>query len=289
MQQVGWDGTHSQGMQETKRWKQTRVSGNESNIGYTIWGKLAALTQWKTAGTLVDSDKHRRVPRWIPEFPFNQWSESPTKRLPEWWAEAVWESAYPQTEGNSKSKLRMFYVCLTILQNLPAVWRCTEWGHSFTFEKRNSRLKIQAGNQKKLTQENNLFYFYCRVPEFKMSSNSVKLDSAMNWHRRLTCIEWIWSRMHQRQWRNRRHFHCVRTGQDHKDSSTKSGRNPSRAQTGEGVHRRAGTIRSKVTIKVPIRHFVCRPVREVLSETTPKKLRQDDAQGLSKNKWKRIV
>ena len=46
-------------------------------------------------------------------------------------------------------------------------------------------MKLQNGTRVKLTQENNSFYLTCSVLEFKMSSNSVKLDSARKWHRRL--------------------------------------------------------------------------------------------------------
>ena len=53
----------------------------------------AALTHWKTAGMLVDSGCTDHIVTnmmrsWI-LCPFNQWSEIPTERLPEWWAEAV--------------------------------------------------------------------------------------------------------------------------------------------------------------------------------------------------------
>ena len=79
----------------------------------------------------------------------------------------------------------MFGVCRTILQTVLSVSRCTGLGHSFTFEKGNSCRKLQKGTRVKLTQEKNLFYLPCSVLEFKMSSNSVKLDSAGKWHRRL--------------------------------------------------------------------------------------------------------
>ena len=59
------------------------------------------------------------------------------------------------------------------------------WKHSFTFEKKNGCMKIQNGTRVKQTQENNLFYLPCSVLEFKMSSNSMKLDSAKKWLRRL--------------------------------------------------------------------------------------------------------
>ena len=45
-------------------------------------------------------------------------------------------------------------------------------------------MKLQKGTRVKLTQ-NSLFYLPCSVLEFKMSSNSVKLDNARKWHRRL--------------------------------------------------------------------------------------------------------
>ena len=48
---------------------------------------------------------------------------------------------------------------------------------------------------------------------------------------------------------------CVCIGQDHKDSSTKSGRDPSRREVGEGVHRRDGTFQSRVTVTVPLLHW----------------------------------
>ena len=47
-------------------------------------------------------------------------------------------------------------------------------------------MKLQKGTRVKLTQENNLFYLPCSVLELKMSFNSVKLDSARKWHRRLS-------------------------------------------------------------------------------------------------------
>ena len=55
---------------------------------------------------------------------------------------------------------------------------------------------------------------------------------------------------------------CMRIGQDHKDSSTKSGRDPRRREAGEGNHRRDETFQSRVSLRVPILHCVCRPVHE---------------------------
>ena len=79
----------------------------------------------------------------------------------------------------------MFFFVLDYSSNLLSVSRCTEWGHSFIFEKGNSCMKLQKGTWVKLTQENNLSYIPCSVLEIKMSSNIVKLDSVRKWHRRL--------------------------------------------------------------------------------------------------------
>ena len=46
-------------------------------------------------------------------------------------------------------------------------------------------MKLQKGTRLELRQENHLFYLPCNVLEFKMISNSVKLNSARKWHRRL--------------------------------------------------------------------------------------------------------
>ena len=77
---------------------------------------------------------------------------------------------------------------------------------------------------------------------------------------------------------------CVRIGHDHKDSSTKSSRDPSRREAGEGVHRRDGTFQSRATVRLPVLHCVCRPEHEVSG--TPRKLRQDDAKEFLSEQFK---
>ena len=133
--------------------------------------------------------------------------------------------------------------------NLLSVSRCTEWGHSFTFEKVNSCMKLHKGNRVKLTQENNLFYLPRSVLELKMSSNSVKLDSARKWHRRLGHLNQadVVKNAPETVGGTRWCMQCVGIGQDHKDSITKSGRDPSRSKAGEGVHRRVWTFQSRFT------------------------------------------
>ena len=46
-------------------------------------------------------------------------------------------------------------------------------------------MKLQKGIRVKLTKESFLFYIPCSVLEIKMSSNSVRLDSARKWNRQL--------------------------------------------------------------------------------------------------------
>ena len=88
-------------------------------------------------------------------------------------------------KGEFQCELTNFLCVPDYSSNLLSVSRCTEWGHSFTFEKTNSCMKLQKGARIKLTQENNLFHLPYSILEFKMSSNSVELDSARKWHRRL--------------------------------------------------------------------------------------------------------
>ena len=93
----------------------------------------------------------------------------------------------PSNKGEFQCDLKNVLCVPDYSSNLLSVSRWTEWGHSFTFEKRNSYscMKLQKGTREKLTQEKNLFYLTRSVLEFKMSSNSAKLDSAEKWHRRL--------------------------------------------------------------------------------------------------------
>ena len=46
-------------------------------------------------------------------------------------------------------------------------------------------MKLQNGTQVKQTQQNILFYLSCSVLEINMNSNTVKLENARNWQKRL--------------------------------------------------------------------------------------------------------
>ena len=91
----------------------------------------------------------------------------------------------PSNKEEFQSELKNVLCVSYYSSNLLSYSRCTEWGHSFTFQKVNGYMKLQTGTRVKLTQENNLFPLPCSNLEFKMISKSVKLDSARKWHRRL--------------------------------------------------------------------------------------------------------
>ena len=149
----------------------------------------SALTQWKTSGMLVDSGCTDHLVTNIDSF-LDLVSIQSVVRNPNGEASRVVgrgcvRISIPSNKGEFQCELKNVLCVPDYSSNLLAVSRCTDWGHSFTFEKGNSCMKLQNGTRVKLTQENNLFYLPCSVLEFKMSSNSVKFDSARKWHRRL--------------------------------------------------------------------------------------------------------
>ena len=148
----------------------------------------AALTQWKTAGMLVDSGCTDHIVTNIDPF-LDFVTIQSVVRKPNGEASRVVGrgcvmTSIPSNKGQFQCAL-MNVLCVPDYSSKHlSVSRCTEWGHSFTFEKGNSCMK-QKGTRVKLTQENNLFHLPCSVLELMMSSNSVKLDSARKRHRRL--------------------------------------------------------------------------------------------------------
>ena len=149
----------------------------------------AALTQWKTAGMLVDSVYTDLIVTNIDAFldfvPIQSVVRNPTGEASRVVGRGCVRVSIPSNKGEIQCELKIALCVPDYSSNLLSVSRCTEWGHSFTFEKGNSCMKLQRGTRVKLTQENNLFYLPCSVLEFKMSSNTVKIDSARKWHRRL--------------------------------------------------------------------------------------------------------
>ena len=152
----------------------------------------ATLTQWKTEGMLGDSGCTHHIVTNINAFLEFVPIQSVVRNLN---GEASGD--FP-TEGRGCVRISILsnkeefqcelknVLCVPeYSSNLLSVSRCTEWGHSFTFEEGNNCMELQKGTRVKLTQRNNLFYLPCSVLEFKMSSISVKLDSARKWHRGL--------------------------------------------------------------------------------------------------------
>ena len=148
----------------------------------------AALTQWKTAGMLVDSGCTDHIVTNIDAFldfvPIQSVVRNPNGEASRVVDRGCLRINVPSNKGEFQCELKNVLCVLDYSSNLLSV-SSTEWGHSFTFERGNSCMKLQKGTRVKLTHENNLFYLPCSVLEFKLSSNSVKLDSARKWHRRL--------------------------------------------------------------------------------------------------------
>ena len=63
----------------------------------------------------------------------------------------------PSIKGEFQCEFKNVLCVPDYSSNLLSVSRCTEWGHSFTFKKRNSCMKLQKGTRVKLTQETILF------------------------------------------------------------------------------------------------------------------------------------
>ena len=145
----------------------------------------AALTQWKTAGMLVYSGCTDHIVTNINGFLGFVFIQSvvrnPNGEASREVGRYCVKISIPSNKGEFQCELNFFCVP-DYSSNLLSASRCTEWGHSFTFEKGNSCMKLQKGTRVKLTKENNLFSLPCSALEFKMSSNSLKLDSARKWH-----------------------------------------------------------------------------------------------------------
>ena len=149
----------------------------------------AALTQWKTAGMLVDSGCTDHIVTNIDAFldfvPIQSVVRNSNEEASRVVGRGCVRISIPSNKGEFQCELKNILCVPYYSSNRLSVSRCTEWGHSFTFEKRNSCTKLQKGTRVKLTQDNNFFYLPCSVLEIKLNSNSVKLDSTRKWHRRL--------------------------------------------------------------------------------------------------------
>ena len=148
----------------------------------------AALTQWKTAGMPVDSGCTDHIVTNIDVFlkfvPIQSVLRNSNGEFSRVVGRGCVRISIPSNKGEIQCALKNVLCVPDYSSNLLSVSRCTEWRHSFTFEKRSSCKKHQKGTRVKLT-EKNFFYLLISVLEFKLSSNSAKLDSARKWHKRL--------------------------------------------------------------------------------------------------------
>ena len=228
----------------------------------------AAHTQWKTAGMLVDSGCTDHIvtndDAFLDFVPIQSMARNPNGEASKVVARGCVGISIPSNKEEFQCQIKNVFLCAWLFFNLLSVSRCTECGHSFVFEKKNIYMKVQKGTRVKLKQENILFYLPCSVLEFKKSSNIVKLDSARNWHRRLGHLNQadVARNAPETVGNSMMYAMSQNIGQDHKDCSTKSGRDPSRKEAGQGVHRGDRTFQSRVTDRVQVLHCVCRPVYE---------------------------
>ena len=149
----------------------------------------AALTQWKTAGMLVDSGCTDHIVTNIDAFldlvHIQSVVRNPNGEDSRILGRGCVKVIIPSNKGEFQCELKNVLCVPNYSSVILSVSSCTEWEYSFTLVKGNSCMKLQKGTRVKLTQKNNLFYLPCSVLEFEMSSNSVKLDIARKWHRRL--------------------------------------------------------------------------------------------------------
>ena len=214
----------------------------------------AALTQWKTVGLLIDRGLTDQIVTNIDAFldfvTIQSVVRNPIGEASRLVGRSCVRISIPSNKGKLRCELKNVFYVPDYSSNLVSVSSCTEWGHSLVFEKRKSCMRLQKGTREKLLQENNLFYsrWQCRevaqtIGPFESSGcgrECTRVSGGNRW-----CMQ------------------CVRIGKDHKESSTKSGRDPSRSEASEGVHRRDETFQSTVSVRVLVLHCVCRPVHEI--------------------------
>ena len=187
MQQVWWERSPRLGFAKKKRWSRTWVSGNGSNIGFT---RRRTQGSSHPAGMLVDSGCTDHTVTKIDAFlgfvPIHSVVRNPNREASRVVVRGCVRISITSNKGEFEYELKSVLWVPDYSSNLLSVSRCTEWGHSFTLGKGNSCMKPQKGTWVKLTHDINLCYtHHAAFLEFKMTSNSVKLDLARKWHRRL--------------------------------------------------------------------------------------------------------
>ena len=120
----------------------------------------AALTQWNTAGLLVENGCRDHIVTNIDAFldfvPIQSVVRNPIREASRVVSRGCVRISLPSNKGEFQFEFKNILFVPDYSSNLLSVSRCTELGHSFTFEKRNSCMKLQKGTRVKLTQENNL-------------------------------------------------------------------------------------------------------------------------------------
>ena len=165
------------------------MSGNGSYIGYTRRGMPGSSYPVEDSRHASGQWLYRSIVTNIDAFldfvPIQSVVRNPNGEASRVVGRGCVRISIPSNKGELQCELKNVLCVPDYSSNILSVSRCTEWGHSFTFERGNSCMKLQKETRVKLTQKSNLFYLPCSVLEFEMSSNSAKLDSARKWHRRL--------------------------------------------------------------------------------------------------------
>ena len=106
----------------------------------------AALTQWKTAGMLVDSGCTDHIVTNIDEFldfvPIQSVVKNPNGEASRVAGRGCVRISIPSNKGEFQCELQNVLCVPDYSSNFLSVSRCTEWGHSFTFEKGKSCIKL---------------------------------------------------------------------------------------------------------------------------------------------------
>ena len=122
----------------------------------------AALTEWKTAGMLVDSGCTDHIVTNIDAFLdfvlIQSVVRNPKGEDSRVVGRVCVRISMPSNKVECQSELKNVLCVPDYSSNLLSVSRYTEWGHSFTFDKGNS-CRNSKGTRVKLTQGNNLLYF----------------------------------------------------------------------------------------------------------------------------------
>ena len=109
--------------------------------------------QWKTAGMLVDSGCTDHIVTNIDAFldlvPIKSVVRNSNGEASRVVGGGCVRISIPSNKGEFQRGLKNVLCVPDYSSKLLSVSRCTEWGHSFTFEKGNSCMKLQKGTRVK--------------------------------------------------------------------------------------------------------------------------------------------